>query len=66
MYKKNLTRLFVLLLVALSAFLFISHKQAKSYTDQDCTNGGKCGQKPQSDFILLEPISRHLLPASEE
>ncbi|MBS1666849.1 MAG: hypothetical protein JST58_05670 [Bacteroidetes bacterium] len=66
MHKNSVIRLFVLLIVASFAVLLVSHKQAKSNAEQDCINSGKCEKKAQSDFIFLEPISRHLLPTSDD
>ena len=62
MNKKTLARLFMLTFVALSCAVLISYKQAKASADQECTNGEKCEQKKaQTDFILLESITKHLL-----
>jgi hypothetical protein len=64
MKRKTFTRLLILMLVATSCLIFISYKQAKSSANQECTNGEKCDQKKaQTDLILLESISKHLLSA---
>jgi hypothetical protein len=66
MKRKALIRLFILMLVAASCVVLISYKQAKSTCNQECTNGEKCDQKKaQTDFILLESLSKHLLSATE-
>jgi hypothetical protein len=66
MNRKIFTRLFLLILSAFSCVILVSYKQAKATANQECTSGEKCEQiKAQTDLILLESISKHLLSASD-
>jgi len=54
------------MLAAFACLAFISYSHKKATASQECTNGEKCEQnKTQTDFILLESISKHLLSATE-
>jgi hypothetical protein len=66
MNKKIFTRLLLLILIASSCVILVSYKQAKATANQECTGGEKCEQKKgQTDLILLESISKHLLSAAD-
>jgi len=66
MNRKTLPRIFILMLVAASCVIFISYKQAKPSTTKECTDGEKCDQKKtQTDLILLESLTKHLLSATD-
>jgi len=66
MNRKTLSRFFILMLVAASCVVFISYKQAKPAANKECTDGEKCDQKKaQTDLILLESLTKHLLSATD-
>jgi hypothetical protein len=61
MRNGKLRKLFPLTILALGFLAVGSYKQVKQANSQDCINDEKCCQKKvQSDFILLETISKHL------
>jgi len=65
MNKKYIIRFFALLLVASAGLAFISYEHKKPSASQECCSE-KCQQnKAQTDFILLESLSRHLLSATD-
>jgi len=66
MKSKFFIRFFILMLAASACLAFISYSHKKAVASQECTTKEKCEQsRPQTDFILLESISKHLLSATE-
>jgi len=66
MRTKVIKRLFIIFLTTLVCAVLISYKQAKSSSSQECTGNEKCEQtKAQTDLILLESLSKHLLSATD-
>ena len=62
MRNGKLGKLFPLAILVLGFLAVVSYKQVKESYNQDCINDEKCCQKKvQTDFILLETISKHLI-----
>ncbi|MBS1948335.1 MAG: hypothetical protein JST47_11260 [Bacteroidetes bacterium] len=60
-------KLFILffILAASAGLAFISYTHKKTARSQEC-GSEKCEQKKaQTDFIILESLSKYLLPATE-
>ncbi len=54
------------MLAATACLAFISYSHKKAAASQECTTPEKCEpNKAQTDFILLESITKHLLSATE-
>jgi hypothetical protein len=65
MKSKLLLKCFVFIVVASAGLAFMSYNHKKTTPSQDCS-GEKCEQKKaQTDFIILESLSKHLLSAAE-
>ncbi|HVM86612.1 MAG TPA: hypothetical protein VMT76_00390 [Puia sp.] len=65
MKNKFLIRFFGLSLAAGVGLAFISYHHKASASSQECTTE-KCEQKKaQTDFIILESLSKHLLSSTE-
>jgi hypothetical protein len=66
MNRKILIKLCALILIVLTCVVIVSYKQTKATDNQECTSGEKCDQKKaQTDLILLESISKHLLSTTD-
>jgi len=67
MRSKTYIRLFFVILVTATSFVFFSYARKKTTaadTDRSSECGGKsCEQKTQSEFILWESLTRNLLSA---
>ncbi len=63
MQTSGYTKIFVLLLVVLSALALISYSRAKTtLVKEECSGSAKCGgKKIQNEYIIWESFSTNLL-----
>ncbi len=66
MSRNTIKKFTLITLGILLCVVLISYKKARSFTSQDATDSEKCEQKrTQTDFILLESITKHLLSSTD-
>jgi hypothetical protein len=65
MKRKTIFRLFFIVLIATSGLLLFSYNKSKASNSSDtkeCTDDSKsCQKKVQSEYILIESLTRDLL-----